>query len=195
MRTIATVAGIVVLLIVIWLDIATGVWQDIVVLSGVAAGLVTFLLTALVLDRLMARIDHERWLPVTRIALTDLLHTVADEERSEITRGHVVPRVLNFDSARVDDMFAAVHREREDITSVMQSWAAFLAASADVRDLMAHIAVIATLLDQLRDAAVEHEKQGRALDSDEIQDLVRQYNARVQSIVDELQRLLAEASQ
>lgn len=59
-RTLALAAGVVTMAVVIWIDVATGLWQQVVILSGIAAGLLTFLLTALFLDRWVARADHER---------------------------------------------------------------------------------------------------------------------------------------
>ena len=41
--------------VILWLDISTGVWSEVVILSGLAAGLVTFILTVMVLDRVVAR--------------------------------------------------------------------------------------------------------------------------------------------
>src|SRR5690625_2376894 len=118
--------------LVIWLDVETGVWQEMVVLSGVAAGLVTFLLTALFLDKVLARSAHRRWLPVTRLALTDLLHTLAAED-SELSRGNISPRKLampgsdpdgNGDDelpgrAAVGTLLQQVLEERESLTRAL----------------------------------------------------------------------------
>jgi hypothetical protein len=48
-----TAGALIVLLLfgIIWLDITSGVWAETVILSGIAAGLLTFLLTALFIDR------------------------------------------------------------------------------------------------------------------------------------------------
>src|SRR5690606_17163398 len=66
----------------------TGLWHDYVILSGLAAGVVTFVLTALIVDRVVARSTHERRAAVTRLAISDMLHAVADENeaRSRMAR-------------------------------------------------------------------------------------------------------------
>lgn len=190
-RMTALVASIVAMVVVIWIDVATGLWQQVVILSGIAAGLLTFLLTALFLEGWVARAEHERWLPVTRVALTDILHTLADEERSELTRGIVEPRLLRLDGT--DDTHAAlekVHDERVELTTALERWASFLAASADVQDLMIHVAQIAALLDELRDTLVELERTGAPSESSRVSQLVEQYNGAVTSAVDEIEGLL-----
>ncbi|NLA28267.1 MAG: hypothetical protein GX875_01225, partial [Propionibacterium sp.] len=87
-KNLAIVLGVVVVVgIILWLDIATGVWSDLVVLSGLAAGLVTFLLNATIIDKLIARSAARRWKSVNRLAVSEILHLVADERTSEIARG------------------------------------------------------------------------------------------------------------
>lgn len=196
-RVVALVTSIVAMAVVIWIDVATGLWQQVVILSGIAAGLLTFLLTAFFLEGWVARAEHERWLPVTRVALTDILHTLADDERSEITRGMVVPRRLELDGTATDDGHAAlekVHEERVELTTALERWASFLAASADVQELMIHIAQIALLLDELRDTIVELERTGAPSKSDRVKLLVEQYNGVVASAVDEIHGLLRQDS-
>lgn len=196
-RMIALVASILAMGIVIWIDVATGLWQQVVILSGIAAGLLTFLLTALFLEGWVARAEHERWLPVTRVALTDILHTLADEERSELTRGIVEPRLLRLDGHGPDDTHTAlakVHDERVELTTALERWASFLAASADVQDLMIHIAQIAALLDELRDTLVELERTGAPSEASRVSRFVEQYNGAVTSAVDEIEGLLQRES-
>src|SRR5690606_9685424 len=115
-------------LVVLWLDFKTGLWQEIVILSGIVAGLFTFFMTALYIESWMARANHRRWQPVTRLALTDLLHSLADEEKSEISRDEVVAR--SFDPA--SDPAALLDQvviERRQITESLARWSSFLAAS------------------------------------------------------------------
>ncbi len=191
--TVAAVAMAVVLVV----DIATGLWQDVVILSGVVAGLLTFILTALFLDRLLARSQHARWLPVTRLALTDLAHALADEDASEITRGRIVPRSLappaggdGVPSAEViDDLLHRVVAERSHITEAMGRWSAFLAASSDAQELMLHIADIARRLDAIRDTAVEAER-GDADEAARLTGLIGNYNASVAAASAEITSLL-----
>lgn len=154
--------ALILLIVVIWIDVATNMWQQTVILSGVAAGLLTFLLTALFLDGAVSRREHRKWAPVTRLALSDLLHTIADEGKSDVRRGKIVARTLPVEVdptvANLDTLLRDVVIERDDITTVLARWAQFLASSADVQDLMIHIADLAENLDYIRDEAVEIEE-------------------------------------
>lgn len=106
-RIAMSVAVAVVLVVILWIDIATGLWQEFVILAGVAAGLVSFVLTVLVLDRIVARSTAQRWAPVTLLALTEFLHALADDDKSEITRGTFIrggyrlPRLLTRRASRL----------------------------------------------------------------------------------------------
>src|SRR5690625_4904993 len=134
---VAIIAAVtVLLLVVLWLDIATGIWQEYVILSGLAAGLITFALTVLVLDRLIAKSTAQRWAPVTTLALTDILHVLADDERSEISRGRLVPRVIRpIGSGNDTELDRSLERvrlqvvdERRRLSNVLAKWSAFLAS-------------------------------------------------------------------
>lgn len=194
----AGIAAVVLLsVIVIWIDVATGLWQDTVILSGIAAGLLTFVLTAVFFDRWMARGDHDRWLPVTSLALTDLLHTLADDDASELSRGKVVPRRLSVPAViRRDDAEVLLHAvvvERREISEVLSRWSGFLAASADVRPLMVHIAETAGCLDRIRDNALEYEAAAPESENETQSALVRtvdEYHRVVAAAVSELEALL-----
>ena len=72
LRVVLVGTGVIFAALVVWVDLSTDLWQKYVVISGLAAGLVTFVLSALVIDRLIAKSAHERWAPVTRLALGDL---------------------------------------------------------------------------------------------------------------------------
>lgn len=172
---------------VLWLDFKTGLWQEIVILSGIVAGLFTFLMTALFIENWIARSDHKRWQPVTRLALIDLLHALADEEKSEISRGHIVPRSLDPDDHT--ELLHQLLEERRQVTEVLARWSSFLAASADVQLLMNHIAKLAEHLDDIRDAVVESEKPGTG--RSEVQRLTAEFNATVARAVDEIEGLLS----
>lgn len=163
-RIAGVIGAIVVIAVVLWIDIATGLWQDLVILAGLAAGLVTFLLTVLVVDKVVARSTARRWEPITRLALTELLHDLADETQSEIARGHVVPRRLPaLDPSLPLSDWAAEHRnlrtlvvaERRLLSEALSRWVGFLAASADTGDVLRHVADIALQMDRIRDASLE----------------------------------------
>lgn len=162
-RKVLQIIGLVVIALLfvgaLWLDVNTNLWQQAVILAGIAAGLLTFLLTALFIDHWTARSAHQRWLPVTRLALTDLLHALSDEERSEISRGEIVARSMKSSyTSDHHELLAAIATERHQITHALARWAGFLAASADVQDLMDHIAELALLLEEARDAVLKAEK-------------------------------------
>lgn len=176
-------------LAVLWLDFKTGLWQEIVILSGIVAGLFTFLMTALFIESWMARASHNRWQPVTRLALIDLLHALADEEESEIARGRIVPRSLD-----PDDHGRLLHRlveERRQVTEALARWSSFLAASADVQQLMIHIARLGEQLDVIRDAVIESEASPGPEGRREVERLTGDFNATAAAAVDEIRGLLA----
>src|SRR5699024_6016298 len=70
LRILSAFLVLLVIVAVVWADVVTGFWQEVVVLSGIAAGLLTFVLTGLLLEPSMARAQHRRWEPLTRVALT-----------------------------------------------------------------------------------------------------------------------------
>lgn len=156
-RTLAIVAMVVAVVMIIVVDVATGLWKDLVVISGIAAGLVTFGLTVLVIDRVMARSTHERWAPVTQLALGDILHAWADEEATLKSDGGVVPRTLDVLSGsgadapvttkRIEQLTVDVSAERRALAASLGTWSSFLAASADVGSVITAAAEIVERLD------------------------------------------------
>lgn len=148
-------AGIVALFVVaIWLDLATGLWQQAVIVSGIAAGLLTFLLTSLFFDHWTARADHQRWAPVTHLALTDLLHALADEGHSRLSHHEIVPRTVSALRSDATASLGAIASLRSTVTVALARWSGFLAASADVRPLMDQVAALALRMDTARDAVL-----------------------------------------
>lgn len=198
---VAAVLTLICLVAVVWLDVNSGFWQEMVILSGVAAGLVTFLLTAFFLEDAVARREHRKWFPVTRLALTDLLHTLADDEKSDLHRRQIIARTMATDvpaqSEALDALLRKVVAERDEITEVLARWAQFLSASADVAELMTHIAVLAESLDLIRDEVIELEAAGLA-DSDTNADLsklrkhLRSYNEAAGKTINEILRIQDE---
>lgn len=190
---------LILLVVIIWIDVASGFWQETVILSGVAAGLVTFLFTALFLDEAVARRDHQKWFPVTRLALTDLLHTIADDEHSDIHRAIIVARSLPTDveptAADMDQLLRDVVTERDEITAVLARWAQFLASSADVQNLMVHIADLAVSLDDIRDEVVgaEGEAPLEAMPQD-LRDALESYNQATTRTIEEILAIQAAMS-
>lgn len=126
----------------------------------------TFLLTALVLGRIMDKSASRRWAPVNRLALSDFLHALADDEHSEISRGHVIPRSLSNPQLSADpaeqlpqlhSLREVVVKERRRLSHALSRWAHFLASSGDNESIMRHVADIALQLDRVRDSAMEVE--------------------------------------
>jgi len=186
--------------VILWLDISTGVWSEVVILSGLAAGLVTFILTVMVLDRVVARSTARRWAPVTRLALSEFLHAAADDEHSEISRGHIVPRRLpvlsDADAAHPESLHAVrelVVDERTRLTDTLSRWTGFLASSGDNETVLIHIADIALNLDRIRDAAVEAEHSPAPAQFAALRTHTESVNASLGALTDELRSRLAQA--
>lgn len=183
--------------LILWLDVATGFWADLVVLSGLAAGGVTFVLTALVFNRLNARRIEQRWEPVTRLALTEFLHAIADEQRSEVASGSIVPR--RFESfagdevpsgAQLHGLREQVVTERQVLTEALSRWASFLAASGNCEGVLRHIASIALHLDILRDTTLEVERAPSGTPVVALNTAISNCNDRIAALQAELQGLL-----
>lgn len=190
---IAAAASIVALVAVVWIDLATGLWQEVVILSGVAAGLVTFALTALFLERWLSEAEHRRWLPITRLALEDILRALSVETLSDAPAR--IPRSLPPPPAgeRLDHAGAVLRlaaTERSEITAALARWAAFLAASGDVRELMVHVAAIAEQLDEVERAAVAELGRGDPTTAGRLDEVVAHYNVAVAAAVAEARGLL-----
>ncbi len=201
-RRVAALLGAgVVIGIIIWIDVSTGVWQDLVIVAGLAAGLVTFLLTVLVLDRVLARSAARRWAPVNRLALSEFLHAIADEERSEVSRGVVVPRSISpVDPgcsgegvhAELDRIREQLVAERRTLSDTLSRWTGFLASSGDNEVVLLHVAEIALTLDRVRDATLEVEThQHDALRRAELEAGIASCNAAFSRLAAELGDRLA----
>lgn len=166
-RIIILITALVLIGVVIWIDVTTTIWQELVILSGLAAGLVTFLLTSLFIDRIIHRSTQRHWAPVTRLALTEILHQLADETRSELSLGQVVPRqlptiepsaerqALQADTA---DLRTVVVQERSRVATVLGTWWSFLSSASDSDDVVRHIADVALLFDHVRDASLKFDE-------------------------------------
>lgn len=147
LRFLLLVAAVTIVAIVIWIDLSTDLWQEYVVIAGLAAGLVTFMLTAMVIDRIIARSAHERWVPVTRLALGDLRRRlVADLPAYEQPAVRRLPEPSE-DIRSLDVLIDAAADERDALTAVLARWSSFLASSADVADIMDAVADAADSLD------------------------------------------------
>ncbi len=166
---IAIVGALVLVAVILWIDFATSLWADLVIVAGLAAGLVTFLLTVLVLDKIVARSTERKWAPVNRFALTEFLHALADEKHSQITRGHIVARSLPLVDTegstmslheQLDHLRHQIMKERRLLADPLSRWAEFLASSGSNEQILRHISDLALQLDRVRDLSVEVEDGG-----------------------------------
>lgn len=203
---VATAVGALVLIaVIIWVDVATTIWQEMVILSGLAAALVSFLLTTVFVNRFLQRQLEARWAPVTHMALTAVLHRVADEERSDLERGQVVPRSLPLpagvdrDALRreLDRIRAQVQNEREHLSDVLGTWSQFLTSTGDNSDVMRAAASLALQFDHVRDAALEAEERLDAAEGgrdpmDEISARIQECNQRHRALIDALEARIRE---
>ncbi|MCS5479932.1 hypothetical protein NYP18_09720 [Corynebacterium sp. YIM 101645] len=164
---VATALGALVLIgVILWIDVATTIWQEMVILSGLAAGLVTFLLTTVFVNRFLARQVEARWAPVTHMALTSLLHQLADEESSDLSRGDISPRTLEIPTAadahglrrELDKLRSRLLKEQNHLTGVLGTWSGFLTSTGDNGDILRAAAQLALQLDHVRDLALEAEE-------------------------------------
>lgn len=184
-------------LVVLWIDLRTGLWSEVVVLSGIVGGLITFLLTAFVLRSTLARANARRWAPVNRLALTEFLHAIADEQRSELSRGIVVARSLELPTnggadhashAELEALRDQALRDRQDLSRALSSWAEFLATNSDDDPVLLHVAQIAIQLDLVRDCAIALETSPTAENTAQLEAAIAESNGRFAALVDELQR-------
>lgn len=201
-KHVATVVGaVVVIVIILWVDIATAMWQEVVILSGLAAGLVTFLLTVTVLNRVLARSTAKRWAPVNRFAYSEFLHALADDTLSELSRGKVVARSLALTggnaTGRDSEVSELAHlrdqvvAERSRLADVLSRWAQFLASSGDNEVVLGHIAAIAWQLDAVRDATLECERTRSTPHAQELDAAIERVNLSFAELSAELTRRIA----
>ena len=150
LRVILIAVSVMLVGFIIWIDLSTDLWQKYVVISGLVAGLVTFFLTAMVIDRVIARSTHERWAPVTRLALGDVRRQlVSDLSPNAEPTVRRLPRLrLDTDRDRsADRLIEAAVDERDRLATALARWSSFLSASADVVDIMDSVAEVAKRLD------------------------------------------------
>lgn len=201
-KDIAQAVGALVLVgVILWIDFTTGVWNELVIMAGLAAGLVSFLLTVTVLNRIMVRSNERRWAPVHRLALSEFIHAIADEDRSEISRGKIVARTLPVIVADTDpkdlafslqELRRQVIREREQLSDVLSRWAEFLVSSGDYEDTLRHIADIAWTLDKVRDVSVDVEESMSETSIEALNSEVTSCNKRIWALEEELQHRISQ---
>lgn len=195
---VTVLGGLILVGVIVWIDVATGLWQDLVILSGLAAGLVMFILTTVVLNRITERSTAKRWAPMNRLAITEFLHAIVDDRASEIARGHFVARSLklpeHFTAESLKTLRHQVVQERRSLSDALSRWASFLTSSGDNERILLHVADIALQFDMVRDATLEVERAGasgeRAEPRAELEAAVTACNAHSAALVTELQSRL-----
>lgn len=196
LQNVAIAVSIVLMIVVVIMDLTTTFWAETVILSGIAAGLLTFVLTATFVERWMAQREQQKWAPVTALALTDILHSLADDEESDLRRGYVQVRTLSAPKEQTrqayDDLLHAVVTERDLLTHRLSLWASFLVDSSDVQTLLTHIATVGQTLDNLRDAIVESETMGleHREGHNEVSAQVQNYNDAAIAVASEIETVL-----
>ncbi|WP_147918133.1 hypothetical protein [Ruania zhangjianzhongii] len=161
-RAVALAAAVIVIAVVIWVDVMTPVWQNLVIIAGLVAGAVTFLLTTLFIDRFLQRAARRRWAPVTRLALTEMLHQLAADDggdaqrraephRLPIPAGTGGPQALLAGTA---ELRTAVRSERSRLSTALVTWWALLSSIPDTEEIIRHTADVALLFDGVRDASL-----------------------------------------
>lgn len=151
--------------VILWIDIQTSYWQEMVVVSGLAAGLVSFLLSSVFLHRILQHRLETRWAPITHLALTQILHTLADDKRSDLSSGVIVARKLplpEFSEAlelkfELEKLRNLVLKYREQLATTLGTWTHFLASSGDNDEIVRAVADLGWQFDQVRDATLEVE--------------------------------------
>ncbi len=192
------VGAIAVVAVILWIDIVSGFWQDLVILAGLAAGLVSFLLTVFVLDKILMRSAAKRWASVNRLAFTEFLHALADEEASEISRGEIVTRLLPqfnglsaHDDETLHELRELVVTEHRLLADLLSRWAQFLASSGENEEILLHIADIALAFDKVRDASLEVESRRDDTSLAGLRQEIDQCNTSLEALTDELRQRLA----
>lgn len=157
-HAVALASAVIVIAVVIWVDVMTPLWQNLVIISGLVAGAVTFLLTTFFIDRFIQRATRRRWAPVTRLALTAMLHQL-----SEANGGRVSPRRLPTPDATggaqvllagTEELRHAVMSERSRLSTSLVTWWALLSSIPDTEEIIRHTADVALLFDGVHDASL-----------------------------------------
>src|SRR5690606_23103013 len=98
----------------------------------------------------------------------------------------------SLDPADHQALLDQVVAERKLLTEGLARWSSFLAASADVQQLMNHIANLAEQLDAIRDSVIECERSQGAGGQSEIERAPAALNATAAEAVAELRSLLSD---
>lgn len=175
-QVVTALGALALIAIIIWIDISTTIWQEMVILAGLAAGLVSFLLTSVFINRFHQRQLEARWEPVTHMALTSVLHHLADEKHSDLSRGEITPRAFTVPAAadpltlhrELEKLRQQVLKEQNHLSTVLGTWSEFLTSTGDNTDILRSTAELALQLEQVRDAALEAEEHLNSLTSPDL---------------------------
>lgn len=189
------IAGALLAAAIIWIDIVTPFWQEAVILAGFAGASLSFLFTVFIVNRALARQNARRWAPMIRLALTNFLHVLADDERSEISQDIIVPRTIavlrHDDPAELQRLREVVVAERRQLTHALSAWAEVIATSGTSDALLQYLADLAVHLDEIRDISlqVSHHPGGAGLQR--LNQQISVYNTKFSATVAEIRDQIA----
>ncbi|ANE08177.1 hypothetical protein [Corynebacterium glutamicum] len=101
------------------------------------------------------------------MALTSLLHQLADKKHSDLSRGDIVPRAFTVPTSTdahaihqdLEKLRNSVLKEQNHLTTVLETWSEFLTSNSDNADILRSSAEFGLQLEQLRDKALEVEQR------------------------------------
>ena len=203
-RAVALAAAATVIAVVIWVDVMTPVWQNLVIIAGLVAGAVTFLLTTLFIDRFIQRAARRRWAPVTRLALTEMLHQLSDA-RGDVVRPRRLPtpdatRGPQALLAGTQELRSAVIAERSRLSTALVTWWALLSSIPDTEEIIRHTADVTLLFDGVRHSSLDLDQavtSGATIDETEaaertLRSRIMACNHSIAGIVEEISARLAQ---
>lgn len=198
-HSILGIIAIILAIAIIWVDLRTGFWGDTVILSALAAGLLLYFATVFIGNKVTHKSETDNWLPLTRLALTDILHNLTAYDLSESVDGTMVPRSLSLpislDDTSIDKLSEEVVKERNEVTTAISKWASYLAANADVQELVLNVADTGSELDDIR-LAINSWKAAspndRTAAESRLNKEINEYNAVIARAVSSSQRILLE---
>ena len=188
------ILAILLCIVVLYIDITTNWWGETVILSGMAAGLVTYLVTSLVVDRMVHRDEAEQWNPVTKLAVRNMLHNLTVDP-TEDPLGERDPRGLTAPAIFTDESVTRLRQEvvieGEDIAGSLAHWSSFLSSNADVQPFVVVLAQVAQELDDV-DAAIQKwsaaKPDAKATAEATVNKEIDEYNTQVQAAITQGQR-------
>lgn len=171
------------------LDARTDVFSQIPFGTNILAGFISFLLTFVAVDWIVARRTHQEWSPVTLVALSDLRASVSEPGATPESARLLTPR-LEANAGRAA-IVSLVDAERVALGTVLGRWSSFLASQAGVPRATNDAAQVARALDALREAAAQQPVDGTSL-APPVRKAARQYDDALTAFLKRLQDASAD---